>query len=216
MNGERSPHYQRLIDLHAQLHRDGTDGRGGENVFAGNSLRRHIPLIRNLALKTHARTLLDFGSGKGALYFRPGFYKDPTGRYATALEAMGLKEVRCYDPAVPEFAVLPDGPFDGVVSVDVMEHVHETDVPNVLGEIFDRAARFVFLNIASYPAGKSLPNGANAHSTIRPVRWWREQIRKIRKRPGVVYQAEIDFSRRPDLYVLKKIFPSTNSIRGVG
>ncbi len=216
MTATRSPHYQKLIDLHAQLHRDGFNGQAGENVFAGNSLLRHIPAIRKLAIATHAKTLLDYGSGKGAPYFRPGFFKDPTGKYATALEAMGLQSVRCYDPGVPEFSQLPDGPFDGVVCTDVMEHVHEADVPTVLGEIFERAERFVFMNIASFRASKSLPDGSNAHATVRPISWWRNQLARVRKSPGVVYYVEIDFTRRPDLDILKMVFPHINVVRGVG
>ena len=213
---ERSAHYQELIDLHAQLHREGTGGDGGENTFAGKSLLRHIPAIRKLALATNAKTLLDYGSGKGAPYFRPGYYKDPSGRYATALEAMGLESVRCYDPAVPEFSALPAGPFDGVVSTDVLEHIHEADVPVVLGEIFDRAQRFVYMNIAGFPARKRLPHGANAHSTVRPPRWWREQIAKTKKRPGVVYRVEIHLGRGIDEFFIKAFLPWTTVIRGTG
>jgi hypothetical protein len=216
MTAKRSPHYQTLIDLHAQLHRDGADGRDAQDVFAGKSLLRHIPAIRALAVATKSTTLLDYGSGKGAPYFRPGFYKDPTAKYATALEAMGLESVRCYDPAVPDFAKLPDGPFDGVISTDVLEHLHEADVPAVLREIFERAQRFVFMDIASFRARKTLPNGANAHSTIRPARWWREQILRTPKRSGVVYQVEIHTSGRPDLAIMKALFPWTRSVRGVG
>ena len=38
------------------------------------------------------------------------------------------------------------------------------------------AKRFVYMNVASYPAKKILPNGWNAHVTIKPPEWWRPRI----------------------------------------
>jgi hypothetical protein len=43
-----------------------------------------------------------------------------------------------------------------------------------LPRLFGYARRFVFANVACYPAAKTLPNGENAHCTIRPVEFWRE------------------------------------------
>jgi hypothetical protein len=30
----------------------------------------------------------------------------------------------------------------------------------------------VYLNVACFPARKTLPNGDNAHATVRPPQWW--------------------------------------------
>jgi hypothetical protein len=54
------------------------------------------------------------------------------------------------------------------------------------------ARKFVFANIASYPAAKILPNGENAHCTIRPVEWWSQIIAPIAARhPGLVTRFEV-------------------------
>jgi hypothetical protein len=45
-------------------------------------------------------------------------------------------------------------------------------VPWILDEIFSYATRFIFANAACYPALTTLPNGENAHCTLRPAEWW--------------------------------------------
>jgi len=47
----------------------------------------------------------------------------------------------------------------------------------------------VYANIASYPAQKTLPNGENAHCTIRPAEWWLEKIRALA--PRVAFQVVV-------------------------
>ena len=43
---------------------------------------------------------------------------------------------------------------------------------SIVAEIFSYARRFVYVNVACYPAEKRLPNGENAHCTVRPPEWW--------------------------------------------
>ena len=64
-----------------------------------------------------------------------------------------------YDPAIPEYEILPDGQFDGVISFDVLEHIPKQDLEWVITEIFSFSKKIVFLNIACYPAGVILPDG---------------------------------------------------------
>jgi hypothetical protein len=54
------------------------------------------------------------------------------------------------------------------------------------GRDFGFARRFVFANVACYPVNKRLPNGENAHCTIKPVAWWREVVCATAARhPGI-------------------------------
>ena len=55
---------------------------------------------------------------------------------------------------------------------DVLEHCPEQDLRWIVAEIFGFANRFVFANVASYEAMTTLPNGENAHCTVRPSEWW--------------------------------------------
>ncbi len=175
---EPSPRYRELERVYADVHSDGLagDGISAQEVFAGSSLYDHIPAVRDLVRQTGARTVLDYGAGKGLLY-RQCDVTLPDGTVAPTVQAYwGIDEIRCYDPGVPEFSALPDETFDGVVCTDVLEHIPEEDIDWFLRELFRFADRFVYANIASYPARKTLPNGWNAHVTVKEPRWWRERI----------------------------------------
>jgi hypothetical protein len=53
-----------------------------------------------------------------------------------------------------------------------MEHIPEEQIPHVFKQISQSATRFVFLAIATDLAIALLPNGENAHCTIKPLDWW--------------------------------------------
>ena len=38
--------------------------------------------------------------------------------------------------------------------------------------------KYVFATAATKPAGKVLPNGMNAHATVKPKEWWQELFSK--------------------------------------
>ena len=147
------------IELYKQHHK--------ENEIYGNggALKFHLRLLADVILETKSKTLLDYGSGKGSIYYDRSIQKHWGGIMPSL-----------YDPAVPEFEKLPDGPFDGVYSIDVMEHIPHEEVPEVLEQIFDRAERFVFLGIATDVSKTILPNGENAHCTVESTDWWEKQI----------------------------------------
>ena len=87
-----------------------------------------------------------------------------------------VSSIRCYDGAYPPFTTLPVGTFDAVICTDVLEHIPEEDIPWILDELFGYAEKLLYVNIACYPAKAILPNGENAHCTIKPVEWWREHL----------------------------------------
>ena len=110
------------IEEYKKYHREQNDyGNGGALKFH----KRHID---DLIFDTKAETLLDFGCGKGDVYeVNDWDWPMPT----------------LYDPAIPEHDELPDGTFHGVLSTDVLEHIPEEQVPDIIGQIFSRAERFV-------------------------------------------------------------------------
>lgn len=87
-----------------------------------------------------------------------------------------------YDPGYEPFSQLPAGQFDGVICIDVLEHITEPDLGWVIDELFAHAHRFVFATIAYYSAKKHLPNDQNAHCTVRPPPWWTGLIHGIAMR----------------------------------
>ncbi len=164
-------------------------GLPAEQTFNGMSLSSHVAHIKALVERTSANTLLDYGCGTGVLYERRPI-KAPDGiSYDTIVDYWDVVAVHCYDPCYAPYSRVPEGRFDGVLSTDVLEHCPEEDVPWILGELFGYAERFVYANVASYPARKHLPNGENAHCTIKPPAWWDDVLRATASRyPGVAYE----------------------------
>lgn len=139
-----------------------------QKYFRGLSVMQYRDVIQSLIKSTKSRTLLDYGCGKGDQYLHP--YK--------VNETWGVS-IALYDPAIGPYAALPAGRFDGIICVDVMEHVPEAVVPDTLRQIIGLADKFVFFAIASAPANKSLPDGRNCHVTVRSEEWWRAQIAAV-------------------------------------
>ena len=164
-----SARYRRLLELYGEMHTRGEAIRGiaPEHTFAGTSLEPQVQHIRRLVAETGARSILDYGSGKGAQY-----------RFESMEQYWGVERIVCYDPGYAPFSRLPEGKFDGVICTDVLEHCPEEDLNWIVDELFAFATKFVFASVACHPAKKRLPNGENAHCTVRPPQFWQELFAK--------------------------------------
>lgn len=115
----------------------------------------------------HLETALDYGCGQETL---KGAFPE--------LKWTG------YDPGIPELAEKPEGMFDLVTCVDVMEHIEPEYVAEVLQEIADYAKRLVYLYIACAPANDKFMSGPRAgqdvHICVQPPAWWEEQVRALK------------------------------------
>jgi hypothetical protein len=176
-----SPRYRRLIEQYKLMHVNGETRLGipPDQTFAGQSLPKQAPHIKRLIERTGAQSILDYGSGKGQQYW-PRRVVDSQKRieHPDIRSYWGVTEIRCFDPGYEPLSELPSGTFDGVICTDVLEHCPEEDIAWILGELFAFARKFVFANIACFPARKTLPSGGNAHCTVKPVRWWQEEIER--------------------------------------
>jgi hypothetical protein len=108
--------------------------------------------------------------------------------------------VFCYDPAVKDFENKPDREFDLTLCIDVMEHVQEDKVEDVLKDLFNKT-KFVFLTITCYAAIQNLPNGKNAHYTIKEPNWWEEKLKLYQGKYKAIFQEKKERSkivRNPD------------------
>ena len=190
-----SPRFVELLEQYRAMHREGDVRRGtpAEHTFDGKSLPRQASRIKKMIERSGARTILDYGSGKGRQYLPAGIMENGAVRWNSMQEYWGVASIRCYDPGHAPFSALPEGQFDGVVCTDVLEHCPEEDLPWIVGELFGYARLFVFANVACYPAAKTLPNGENAHCTIRPVSFWRELFDKAAAgRIGLIWEVWAD------------------------
>ena len=170
-----SPHYERMIKLYQTMHTQGEKQLGlmPDETYPGIYALRHAVHIKELIDESGARTLLDYGSGKGYQYDLPKVTIPGAGEWDSLIDYWDVDEVRCFDPCYAPFSKFPEGNFDGVISTDVLEHCTAEDIPWIVTEMFSLARLFVFVTVACYPAKSTLPNGENAHTTIRPAEWWK-------------------------------------------
>lgn len=123
--------------------------------------RRWAPYVRRLAARIDAKTILDYGSGKGTL--------------AMALPDHAVSE---YDPAIPGKDDPPE-PADLVVCTDVLEHVEGPCTDAVLEHILTLAGRGVLLVISCRVGSKRLADGKPAHRNVMPPEKWRRKLGQI-------------------------------------
>ena len=132
--------------------------------YGGKAYPNNHAYVLKLVKETKSTILLDYGCGKATQYTEKKLHKD-----------WGFMP-SLYDPGVPKYSVLPVGEFDGIYSTDVFEHIPKEVLPSVIEYIFKNAKKFVFLGICVRPAIHILPNGENAHCTIKPIEWWVDMV----------------------------------------
>jgi hypothetical protein len=149
---------QSLIPAYRDLHRAGK--------FPGYSIRPYLVQITELVMESGAKTLLDYGCGAGKQYS------------AECWHMLWNIMPTLYDPAVAEFSKRPTGQFDGVICTDVLEHVPHEELGSVIGELVAYSRLWCFVSVCCRPAkpNKNLPDGRNAHVTIRPEIWWQRRL----------------------------------------
>jgi len=169
-----SPDYRAMVAMYETLHEDGESvaGKSGKETFPGKMLIRHTPGIKEMIDRTGATSILDYGAGKGAGYEQRDIALSNGDVAPSIQDYWGVRDIRCYDPGHQPFKELPEDQYDGVICTDVLEHITEPDVAWIVEEMFGYALKFVYANVACYPAVKVLPNGQNVHCTVKPPEWW--------------------------------------------
>lgn len=152
--------------------------------FPGLSILPYVKNITRLVAEHMPERMLDYGCGRGIQYLNRRVH-----------EKWGGPLPHCYDVAVNGLQELPDGPFGGVLCIDVLEHIERAD----LGEVLQQLVRltgpggFLFLVISCRPTRKKLPDGRDVHVTIEPPSWWQKQIlRAVSDRIGIHVVAHFD------------------------
>ncbi len=184
-----SPRYRTLLSQYELMHRAGGDDSPGTGAtifegFVGFSIV--APHVRRFCGELHARTLLDYGGGRGTQYDL-GAITIGSEVFAGSLEYLGVELVACFDPALG--GAPPPDKFDVVICVDALEHCDRQDLPWIVRHLFAKARLGVFANVASYSAAKLLPNGENAHCTVEDAGWWMELFSAVAAEfPSVSYR----------------------------
>ena len=147
-----SNEYKRLcIEHHSKKKNWGASGGKWTNDIAG--------VVR----KNSVQTILDYGSGKGAL--------------SEQLRNKGF-QVTEYDPAVEEIDIKPITKFDLILCVDVLEHIEPDYLDVVLQELHDYAPLGYFVICLGQARKHWLNDGRNAHLIVKSRNWWAEKLKR--------------------------------------
>lgn len=154
---------EELIEEYKKVHASKTYGQTSEFLVG--------IILKQVAFLPKLDSLLDYGCGQA--------------RTADWIAKIHDATAYRYDPAIPGIDTLPDVQTDLVICTDVMEHIPLENVDPMLAEIRAISANAYF-NISCGKAAEILPNGENAHCTVRPPLWWKERIAKFWPNPRQV------------------------------
>ncbi|MDJ0859205.1 MAG: hypothetical protein QNI90_02560 [Dinoroseobacter sp.] len=154
---------EQLIDQYRQVHASKIYGQTSE-ILAGI-------ILKQIAVLPKIDSLLDYGCGQS--------------RTADWIAKIHDATAYKYDPAIPGLDTLPAVETDFVLCTDVMEHIPLENVDAVLQQIRNISEN-AFFNISCAKAAEILPNGENAHCTVRPPLWWKEKLAKFWTNPRQV------------------------------
>jgi Methyltransferase domain len=141
-----------LIEQYRQIH--------ASRVYGDTSIK-NLRFIRADIRLLKPRSVLDYGCGQS--------------RLLDELDLGYPARLLRYDPAIPAWAQKPDERVDLLINIDVLEHIEEADLDKVMAEMAS-LCRDALIIVDTKPAAAILPDGRNAHATIRPHAWWRERV----------------------------------------
>jgi len=182
---------QELIGFYKKMALDGYHQKDGSYMnrqdaqpssFANFEIRGFKEALLPYFKKYNIKSVLDYGCG-GSDWDLEGFDQEST---KSAKNFFSLEQVSYYEPALK---IDQRKMADCVSCFDVLEHIYIIDTTKVLRDIFRFSKKLVILNIACYKAKALLPNGENAHITVRNPLWWK----------GMLDSISIDF---PDIHIL--------------
>jgi hypothetical protein len=163
-----------LIKLYEIMATEGyhkTDGKKVPAEFTYNDfeLKKFRNLCKEYFLSNKISTVLDYGGG-GSDWNATNF--DDTNAMS-AKQFFNVESVSTFEPARGLKQKIIS---DAVSCFDVLEHIFIGDIPNILDELFSLATKLLVVNVACYKASALLPNGENAHITVRSPEWWKGAI----------------------------------------
>lgn len=134
-----------------------------EKVYGCTSERR-VNFLEKFVRNLGPATVLDYGCGQN-----------------TATQALAKKlkfTLYRFDPAVEGLEIIPEPALAGVdliISTHVLEHLDPKEVLDVLSHMRSLSQNALII-VPTTKARQMLSNGENAHATVQPASWWRDQI----------------------------------------
>ena len=178
-----STQYDKLLEHYVYMAKHGynrSDGHFVQNVYSDAEPLKFAENIKKIVEFFQSQSALDYGSGGCNLNTIKFNDKEKF------IDYVGLKKIYSYEPARNK---IKKKKCDLVLCFDVLEHIFINDIPWVLKDLFSNAKQCVIINVACYNAAALLPNGENAHVTVRPPLWWLGQIECVSSLYPKIYWA---------------------------
>jgi SAM-dependent methyltransferase len=173
-----SEYYKQSVELGKKFQKENSS-------WAGTDCKNYHNYIRALMDKYDAKTVLDYGCGKGNQYVDVLPYILPDKKQLT--EPMTFKtrinaeSVYQFDPCVEEFEIEPVGQtFDAVICTQVLGSIPDVDMPWLKDKLMNYATKFVFIGLRNPgrpPKSKKRMYDPNHVTYIRTVEWYQEQFK---------------------------------------
>ena len=164
-----------LISFYKKMAKEGynrIDGIRVQSAYNDFELQKFRNIVKQNLKSEKIKSVLDYGGGGSdwdAFNFEPN-----TGE--SAKQFFNLSKVYTFEPARNLTKKVKS---DCVVCVDVLEHIFVADVSSVIKDLFSLSKKLLIINVACYKAAALLPNGENAHVTVRNPHWWKGVIDTI-------------------------------------
>lgn len=144
---------ERYRDQQKQMH---------ETTVYGIASAQYAPMVAKVIDQYAVDDLLDYGAGSRLTLIK------------TIAEQRLVKRkfnYHAYEPAIEMYAKTPE-PAEMVACIDVLEHIEPNCLDAVLDDLKRVTKKIGLFTIATVPAGKTLPDGRNAHLIVEPAEWW--------------------------------------------
>jgi hypothetical protein len=136
-----SERHQQLVEQIRQYHLD-------NKTSTGSNLKKYHFQIQHLVQRYQAKTMWDYGCGKGYQYTQ-ALPWGRQNRYLTFDQYLGLDSYYAYDPCVEGLDQMPpsDQHFDALICVQVLGNIPDEDFENLINLWQPRVHKFVFIGM---------------------------------------------------------------------
>lgn len=152
--------------------------------WSGHDCKNYHNQIRFLMDKYDAKTVLDYGCGKGQQYtelLEYGISETETSEPMTFKERINAQSVYLYDPCVEGLDILPEYniKFDAVICTQVLGSVPDEDIKWVKESLMRSTGKFCFIGLMDpsiHVKTKKRLYDTNYVSLDRTIEWYKEQF----------------------------------------
>ena len=171
-----SSYYDQSVELGKQFQLNNSS-------WGGDDCKNYHHQIRVLMDKYNAKTVLDYGCGKGRQYINLlpyGLLNDQVTEPMTFQTRINAESVYKFDPCVKDFEIEPLGQkFDAVICTQVLGSIPDVDMPWLRDKLMNYATKFVFIGLhkPDKPVkSKKRMYDPNWITYPRSIEWYQEQF----------------------------------------